>query len=1028
MRIGMQVWKGMGSGWKLWAFAMVLAGPLGAQEEWVSYRDPAEVRLPEACAAAAPDANGQALLRHHCAGWRQFAAENPRWRAVMDARTGLPHRAFGPGIAYAGLNVLARTQAFAAEHLLALGLPDGLEWTLAQSTGKHDWAFATQTLEGFPVIGTRATVKWRENEVVLWGVDWYPQATLPEGEWLSELQLRDAAVAGLELDVWGAVEPTGYQVLPLPGPDGRTEFRLIQEWMVNGRSGALPRRYKTWVDVHSGQIHLRENLVRHIDGRVAVPATEGKPERAVLRMGLDRPSLGAAPASAMLVVSGQVQADVHVMYPFEPQESAVLPHLQINIGSTNLYADADGGFVSNAAGPASGNLSLTGRWSTVYTAGTTPSTNVSWSDGYNNVTLNNLGNVRERSAYRSTSLIHDHMKTWLPDFDGCDESLTTNLDVAGECNAFYDGSSINFYNLGGGCNPTSLIADVVWHEYGHFINDRFYQSLGAFFQNGAMNEGYADLWAMSLGDIAEIGKGFYTDNEDGIRKYDAEPKVYPQDLVGEVHADGEIIAGAWYDTHLLLGGDWTTTMTLFADAFPGLQATAQNGNEGQAFTDVLIDVLQADDDDADLSNGTPNDLAIVEGFDIHGITLFSYAEIDHDSEEFAEAETPLEIVGSADIVFPYSLYFDAVRLWYKTSFDGDWTSVPMAQDGSEFVGTIPAQEPGTVVAYYLGITDDFGGLSAVTPLAAAEPGDLANLPHFTLVGVEPQLINDSDEYSDFGGWTTGVPAWDNATTGLWDEAIPVGSYAEANDPSTVVAPTQDHTVGLAGFCFVTGVNPGVNAGIGANDVDQGSTTLLSPVIDLTEFVDPVMTYWRWYVNAPPSGANPATDWWQVQVTSDGGDTWTYVENTKQQDISWRRMAFRVADVVELTPEFRMRFIASDSLRLGDYLDGGSLVEAAVDDIILYDLAVPQSVSEPNEAGITALVMPNPAVGTAYARGWKPGAVVSVFSAEGRLLLTTAADGAGEVRWDLAGWPVGTYLLRGRQTDDRRVTLRMQVQH
>jgi hypothetical protein len=429
-----------------------------------------------------------------------------------------------------------------------------------------------------------------------------------------------------------------------------------------------------------------------------------------------------------------------------------------------------------------------------------------------------------------------------------------------------------------------------------------------------------------------------------------------------------------------------------------------------------------------LSNGTPNDLAIVEGFDIHGITLFSYAEIDHDSEEFAEAETPLEIVGSADIVFPYSLYFDAVRLWYKTSFDGDWTSVPMAQDGSEFVGTIPAQEPGTVVAYYLGITDDFGGLSAVTPLAAAEPGDLANLPHFTLVGVEPQLINDSDEYSDFGGWTTGVPAWDNATTGLWDEAIPVGSYAEANDPSTVVAPTQDHTVGLAGFCFVTGVNPGVNAGIGANDVDQGSTTLLSPVIDLTEFVDPVMTYWRWYVNAPPSGANPATDWWQVQVTSDGGDTWTYVENTKQQDISWRRMAFRVADVVELTPEFRMRFIASDSLRLGDYLDGGSLVEAAVDDIILYDLAVPQSVSEPDGAGITALVMPNPAVGKAYARGWKPGAVVSVFSAEGRLLLTTAADGAGEVRWDLAGWPVGTYLLRGRQSDDRRVTLRMQVQH
>ena len=61
---------------------------------------------------------------------------------------------------------------------------------------------------------------------------------------------------------------------------------------------------------------------------------------------------------------------------------------------------------------------------------------------------------------------------------------------------------------GGGCNATSLIADVVWHEYGHGINGYFYNSLNAGFNNGAMNEGYADLWAMSLGDIAEIGKGF----------------------------------------------------------------------------------------------------------------------------------------------------------------------------------------------------------------------------------------------------------------------------------------------------------------------------------------------------------------------------------------------------------------------------------------------------------------------------------------------------------------------------------------
>ena len=34
----------------------------------------------------------------------------------------------------------------------------------------------------------------------------------------------------------------------------------------------------------------------------------------------------------------------------------------------------------------------------------------------------------------------------------------------------------------------------------------------------------------------------------------------------------------------------------------------------------------------------------------------------------------------------------------------------------------------------------------------------------------------------------------------------------------------------------------------------------------------------------------------------------------------------------------IRFIASDSTTIGEYLDGGSLVEAAVDDIVLYDAA------------------------------------------------------------------------------------------
>ena len=48
-----------------------------------------------------------------------------------------------------------------------------------------------------------------------------------------------------------------------------------------------------------------------------------------------------------------------------------------------------------------------------------------------------------------------------------------------------------------------------------------------------------------------------------------------------------------------------------------------DGDEGAIYMNLLIEVLFADDTDNDLSNGTPNDMAIISAFDLHGITLLS---------------------------------------------------------------------------------------------------------------------------------------------------------------------------------------------------------------------------------------------------------------------------------------------------------------------------------------------------------------------------------------------------------------------
>ena len=222
---------------------------------------------------------------------------------------------------------------------------------------------------------------------------------------------------------------------------------------------------------------------------------------------------------------------------------------------------------------------------------------------------------------------------------------------------------------------------------------------------------------------------------------------------------------------------------------------------------------------------------------------------------------------------------------------------------------------------------------------AANLNQYANVPYFILNGFEFMGIEDFD--ANVGFWQLG-DANDNASTGLWEIDEPVGSFSDPADPSTIVQTDEDHTQnGIE--CAFTG-NAGLLDGIGANDVDDGHTTLFSPYYDLTSYTNPVFTYYRWYTNSPPSGANPGADWWQVLITDDGVN-WQYVESNKTSDKSWRRFAFRVKDYVNLTNQVRVKFIASDSTRLGQYLDGGSLIEAAVDDFSLYEELNPSDVND-----------------------------------------------------------------------------------
>ena len=831
----------------------------------------------------------QENLRNN-SSWQSFLSNYPEWFTYFNEYNYKPHRAFGSPILLSnGYSSEEKFLSFVNSNLNDFNIPQDIILSRKTENDKYINLDFTQYYNNIEIIDSRLYAKLTlDNKLVAFGLDVFSDISLDVIPTISESMAIESASENIISSITKKSVEDDLKILPIP-INGKYDFHLVYVVRVSTKLSHGPANYICYVDANNGNLLMRMNTV-----------------------------LYEAPPQANIHVEGEVYST----HPFNPSSVENLINLRVQKGGGNYYTDSLGNV--NVPGSGSATFSLEGLFAEVQTNGGIPSLNSQLSNA--NVSFDNSNStIQERTAFYSVNKIHDHLKSVFPTFTGLDYALETNIDVQGSCNAYYDGT-INFFAEGNGCNATAKIPDVVYHEYGHGINNYRY---GSGMWNGGLNEGYADLWAISLTESPVLGYGWdISDPSVYVRRYDQDRKVYPQDLVGEVHADGEIIAGAFWDTYLNLN-DMQQMLNLFKYTFDGAP-DGPNGTEGIIYTDVLVEVLFADDNDANLTNGTPNDIAIIQAFALHGITLLSNAVIAHSPVSLAPGNIDINI--SANISATYSWALSSANCFYRINDNQNWNSLSMTSNGNNFTATIPAQSNGNIVAYYISLTDNYGFESGINPQESnIIPLKDANLPYFTMVGYE--LYNEEDFDFNVGFWQTGDPL-DNATTGLWEIGAPIGSYDDPSSLSGIVQTATQHTQnGYA--CAFTGNASSINDGIGTNDVDGGHTTLYSPYYNLTSYINPAFTYWRWYTNNPSSGANPGADWWQVLITDDGVN-WVYVENTLSSDLSWRRNAFRVKDYVNLSSSVQLKFIASDSIRPGQNLDGGSLIEAAVDDLYLYE--------------------------------------------------------------------------------------------
>ena len=822
--------------------------------------------------------------------WQAFLSENPNWFVLFDEKNQLPHKAFGEPIQLNGssstdvLNFLTTTN---------YTLPNDLRFVSNVKNDKYINFNFNQFYNDIEVINSKVYAKLSlDNKLLAFGLDIYNDINIDINTVINENTAISAAQQNINESFTDVSVQEKLMILPIPSI-GKYEYHLVYVVRFKTRIDEGPANYICYVDANDATLLMRKNEVMY-----------------------------EAPPSGTALVSG----DVYTVSPFNSVTNEKFKHLKAIDQNTfiDYYTDNNGEVVLPNIGTQF-RYKLEGEYADVETNGVTPNIYSTLSASSTILFDNSNSTIQERTAYWAVNEIHDHFKSLMPllngsPFTALDNPMETNIDEAGSCNAFFNGNSINFYAEGNGCQATAKIPDVVYHEYGHAINSARYNS-GSGMWNGALNEGFADVWAFTLTNSPFIGQGWdLVDPNINIRDYQ-DRKVYPQDLVGEVHADGEIIAGCFWDTYLNLN-NMNQTMDLFKYTFDS-GVDGPDGTEGTIFTDILVEVLYADDNDADLTNGTPNDIAIVSAFALHGITLLSNAVISHNPISNSIGNSAISINASVGITYPWAL--GSTNCFYRLNDATTWNNLVMS-GASSFTTTIPAQPNGTVVAYYISLTDNFGNESAITPMASnVSPLYNANIPYFIMIGYD--LVEEEDFDFSMGFWQTG-DVNDNATTGLWEIGSPVGSFT---DNGTPVQTDQQHTPN-GSDCAFTGNATSSTASIGENDIDGGHTTLYSPTYDLTSYINPAFSYWRWFTNN--TGAEPNADWWQVSITGNGV-SWEIIENNLTSDVSWRRFAFRVKDYINLnSTQVQLRFVASDSTN--GSLSGGSLVEAAVDDLMLYE--------------------------------------------------------------------------------------------
>ncbi len=715
------------------------------------------------------------------------------WIQRVHGPNGVFRHLWGPGIPVDPaamtdeLAALQSAEAFWHEHpeLLPEGvdLPQLEPWSNVVA-GDVRYVSHRQTLDGIPVLRGSVFVAISAGRIVWIGARSFPPAPFTGTPVLDASAAGKAATEELaSRGLAGVIESTELVAFPVVTTD-QIRFELVHAVVLAARPHG---RWTAYVDAAEG------NLIALRDERAFLDAT--------------------------------VQLEHHDRNPAGAMIASPAPYLRVTTDDGNTFADADGVF-SHGGNETAADLAIRGSYSrvdnlagdelTAHHDGVVDGDELLWSTTgeYSQAQLD---------VYRFHADVRDYADTLVDDVDWIDESVLLNVNYNENCNAWFDGD-LTFLRAGQGCNNTGMLADVVYHEYGHgFHMYSIIWGVGDWY--GDVGEAYADTMAFLQTGDSVMAPYFYEDGS-GIRDV-APDQVYPDDMIGEVHYDGLILGGALWDLREILMADLgdEAGQEVVEGLYAGMAKTTSD------IPSSYEAALVVDDDNGNLNDGTPHVCAIDAAFAPHGLLNGSVGALMITHEplgNLADASEPTPVQATVAAAHPEcsdSMIGDVDLLW---STDGgvSWDSVAMDEAGEgDFSAEIPAISAGSQLRYRIEAEDLESATTITRPSNPADPA------YYAYVGELETIFCDDFELEQEG----------------WSHELLEGELVEGADDWMRGAPTgkggdPDHAYSGT---YAWGNDLALEQDWDGKYQNERKNTLVGPVWDLSDHETVRLQFRRW---------------------------------------------------------------------------------------------------------------------------------------------------------------------------------------